>query len=517
MNINSTSVRAILICVWGAVFTWGAAAEARADTIGDIAAECAAGLRQNQPVVLRIGKFPCANHQRLSPFSTLLREKVQTSFAQTPPFLVVTSDRLGELVAERQFQGGTNAPPGKEEAALKLSQWDGVLQGSYELRDGRIQVEIELIWTDARAPYHTTRWFKDDEKLFSSQIAGLEAKVHEPATADRVLLHVLPNSFPADVVRFYPSTIEELKSRGYGFAIWTELERLLSDDPRFELVMDGRSLSDQNFVQELISSEQKAAVIVLTSHFIKPEKVARNELIRWAHLTREAVHYPIELRLEFYDFSKPRWPAQGLQSFAMVRGDNPVAGARAACQELVQSLRHQLTTVPAASPRLTVKLSQVSNRTGDKAFDDLSFYTHVKIASVLEKTGRFRPVTEGFLEAVSSMFPRLQKVIYDYELGVTLLEIKDKAGATIKFGPFSRASKDSIAKVELHLRDLRSGTERTTIGAGKLTKSATGILVEINGETLAKKEGIWVLDDSDLGQAISQALEEATGGIVRKL
>lgn len=57
-------------------------------------------------------------------------------------------------------------------------------------------------------------------------------------TASLPLLTVLPVSFSAESKRNYPGWIDTMQKAGYGNAVWQELEDILYDAHRFDLVME---------------------------------------------------------------------------------------------------------------------------------------------------------------------------------------------------------------------------------------------------------------------------------------
>jgi hypothetical protein len=486
--------------------TWG-------ESLEELVSRFATSIPTNRPVVIEIGKFPCRSHQGVTLFSRLLRERMQTAFSRRHPFQVVSRDRAGELAAEKAFQKSKLIAPGRAGDGLRILRLDGVVQGTYLVRDGRISVDLRLAWLDERPSVSVSGWLEDGELARQSDDSAL--KPHESTSRSRLLVHVLTSGFPPDAMRLYPETIQRIKDRGYDFGIWTEIESLLSDDSRFELLMDPRSIKD--FVSSGALKpglDQRSGALVITSHFVKPENVSRDEMIRWGRVKREGIQFPIELRLELYDFSKPRWPAAGISASAVIREEDPIFGVRAACQQAVRSLLSQLDRV--TSPKRTVRITEVVNQTGESDYDGLGYYSHVKLANALEKTGSLSVVSDGFLQTVVTMIPSLERVIYDFEVQARLLRIEDKAGASLRIGPFSRGGKTSRAKVEIQMRDLSTGVRKKSSGNGEVRKISTGILAEVNRETLLAREGVWILDESDLGQAIAQALDQATQKVVRE-
>ena len=59
------------------------------------------------------------------------------------------------------------------------------------------------------------------------------------------LLTVLPVAFSTESKRNYPHWIESMEKKGYGNAIWQELEDILYDANRFELVMEPPAESEE--------------------------------------------------------------------------------------------------------------------------------------------------------------------------------------------------------------------------------------------------------------------------------
>ncbi len=487
-----------------------------------VAADLKTGLAQlrplrtdGQPGFVEVKPFICSAHGGLTRYSELLKERVEVVLAQSSHFEVATTTRLKELDDERRFQRSRIVGSPRSGNAGTLPEVQAVLAGSYSVDGNLIRADLNLEPVSGTGSQRLQFEFPVEAGLEGVAADLARVELHQSTSVGKKRIHVLANSFSKLAIEEYPEIVSELKSRGFGFAVWKTVEEVLGEDPRFELFMDPRSFDDVGFLRDFlveataVNPGAKAdCALVLTSHFVRPEKVSRDEMLRGWRLTREAEQYPIEVRLEFYDFSQGDWAARGLRSRAALVGDDPLLGAREAAGRATRDFL-EVYRRPNVSPKKIARVASVTNSTGNAEYDPLKFYTQYKAAQVLEATGRYTVVNDGFLYEASTVLPNLQRTLFDAFFTIDISRIRVRTGG-FSAGFVSRKSKTYTVSLEMQMSPAGGGRGKRAKGSGKASKVAKSFIATINEETFRKSRGVWILDESDLGQAVASALGQAS-------
>jgi hypothetical protein len=182
---------------------------------------------------------------------------------------------------------------------------------------------------------------------------------------------------------------------------------------------------------------------------------------------------------------------------------------------------HEETKAPAtplAAPRNTdaatrlVRIVAVKNVTKRPEVEQLCHYVHLKMAELIEASGRFAVVSDELLEASDLPFALRDKApaAANCEIEVEITQAEEQAGATVSLGIFSSQQQNATAAVRVRWREIDRGGERTAVGRGQNRKGAWGVVAKVNRDSLLSRKGFWEFDQSMMGGAAAEALRAAT-------
>lgn len=134
------------------------------------------------------------------------------------------------------------------------------------------------------------------------------SEVQSQQNVTREKLSVLPSSFSKESKRNYPAWISHMQEKGYGNAIWQELEDILYDSTHFDLIMEPPTSIDafRNILAgKKARGEGKPIEIELPDHILTMNVnffVQKSESLKgMSVVTTENFHATVHLR--YYDLN----------------------------------------------------------------------------------------------------------------------------------------------------------------------------------------------------------------------
>lgn len=167
---------------------------------------------------------------------------------------------------------------------------------------------------------------------------------------------------------------------------------------------------------------------------------------------------------------------------------------------------------------LAVRVGSIENRAKipDEMLADVRRYLADQTADALSRQGVFEVLDDdAFLEQFPDQAgaPRRKA---DGVVGVVILEIREKMGATVKIGLVSKQKKYAIARVRVRLV-VAGGTPVEAVAEGKTSKGAWGAIAMVRRSAMRKGGNVWDIDNSMIGQACTLAVNDAVGQIARRV
>lgn len=164
-----------------------------------------------------------------------------------------------------------------------------------------------------------------------------------PSANGKRKLYILPNSFSAGARKNFPAFVDQMQTKGYGYALWSEMEEVLQGNPDFEIVMvetgqeDFFSQLQDAFGTELTRNFPDSIISIDTNVF---DDGSSEKLSGFSAEKIRNYHFTIYLNYIFVDKGRLR----KVSSQADARGENPILAARqaigAATQTLLQRVSH---------------------------------------------------------------------------------------------------------------------------------------------------------------------------------
>lgn len=119
-----------------------------ADSYFTLAEQLSRQLETQMPVKVGIGDFVYADSLQQSPFSSLLREELETALASNSAFEVITRDRLADLEIEAGFQQTALSTAQNAAREIKIEGVDGIVRGRFFYKYPDVTIFAELAWLE---------------------------------------------------------------------------------------------------------------------------------------------------------------------------------------------------------------------------------------------------------------------------------------------------------------------------------------------------------------------------------
>ena len=107
-----------------------------------------AGLVENKAVSVGVGNFAFENTELLSPFSSLLRDELESALGRAGKFKVISRDRLADLQNEGKFQARDLLEPGTGVSKVSVEGIQGIVRGRFYASPSGVSVFAELVWLE---------------------------------------------------------------------------------------------------------------------------------------------------------------------------------------------------------------------------------------------------------------------------------------------------------------------------------------------------------------------------------
>jgi hypothetical protein len=107
-----------------------------------------AGLVDNKAVSVGVGNFAFENTELLSPFSSLLRDELESALGRAGKFKVISRDRLADLQNEGKFQARDLLEPGTGVSKVFVEGIQGIVRGRFYASPSGVSVFAELVWLE---------------------------------------------------------------------------------------------------------------------------------------------------------------------------------------------------------------------------------------------------------------------------------------------------------------------------------------------------------------------------------
>ena len=104
----------------------------------------------------------------------------------------------------------------------------------------------------------------------------------------------------------------------------------------------------------------------------------------------------------------------------------------------------------------------------------------------------------------------------DARLDVRVCSVKERKGATVRVAFVSSQSKHATVEVEAALV-FENGRRFTARSTARSSKGASGFIAMVDRKAMDKKGGVWELDESMVGTACTEALQNCVSDLSRQL
>ncbi len=336
---GSASGRLLLaLCCANSIANEGAAPQLAPATFARLAEELEIQAGLTQRVRIGVGQFINAHNNGLTAFSNLLRDGIETALSsRRKSFEVISRNQLRDLQNELEFQ--------KQKAEFSVKAIDGLVRGSYFTTREKILIFAEIAWLDGG---RITKAQMEVSRSDVQEDIYWEDRLHAPLNQDKIRLHILASSFSADAVRDNPEWVRHLKASGCEFAIWTTLERLLSEHPAFELFVEAGDISNTELMKQLVGeaetqgSPRQASAVLSVNTKVFVNEAASDDLGNKKRATPKK-SYTIQLDLRLFNPANKPWNRNpAIASGLAENAANPLSGAQEAAKRAVAELLQRL-------------------------------------------------------------------------------------------------------------------------------------------------------------------------------
>jgi hypothetical protein len=174
----------------------------------------------------------------------------------------------------------------------------------------------------------------------------LESKWKSGSREGVMKLHILPLSFSKESQKQYGDWIKKMGALGYGNAVWQELEEMLYDHPKFELIT--QPTEEDEFLKILGSYFKNAEggtsniwdipahIITMNCNFF-----VREEQSLKGFKATKAEKFHVTIYMRYYDLTSGR-VNQVVPSSGSVIGDDPISASREAAHLAMKKLMERL-------------------------------------------------------------------------------------------------------------------------------------------------------------------------------
>lgn len=167
------------------------------------------------------------------------------------------------------------------------------------------------------------------------------------------------------------------------------------------------------------------------------------------------------------------------------------------------------STTPAAN-RIPVIIGTVTNLTPRKDINIQTVQRYLVDATVsaISDCGNLQYVADA-ADASDATSTNQPPDATPWKIDVEILQLEEKAGATFKIGVLSSQSQQAVAKLRTVLRSGDNSRKFESTQTATSSKGSWGVISAVNRDALIKGEGVWKMDQTMLGNACREALEEA--------